>query len=122
MDFLAICSIGLKSAKNQKLINELFFGLFWFSMAQTLKNNLPKAISRQKLIVEPLKTAQIGVSVFVVYGIFHQISINLGPYWLALRDNTHYIKVLPFFSICFVNFLTKSRFPEASGNAQRQKL
>ena len=91
-------------------------------MAKTLKNNLPKASSRQKLIVEPLKTAQIGVSVFVVYGIFHQISINLGPYWLALRDNTHYIKVLPFFSICFVNFLTKSRFPEASGNAQRQKM
>ena len=58
MDFLAISSLGLKSAKNQKLMDEFFFAFFWFLMIQTLKNNIPNVISRQNLTVELLKMAQ----------------------------------------------------------------
>ena len=51
--------IGLKSI----IDGRTFFGFFWFSMAQTLKNNIPNVISRQKLTVELLKTAQITIRI-----------------------------------------------------------
>ena len=39
---MAICGPGLKGkiGQNQKLMDGFFFGFFWFSMAQTIKNNL----------------------------------------------------------------------------------
>ena len=39
---MAICGPGLKGkiGQNQKIDEWNFFGFFWFSMAQTIKNNL----------------------------------------------------------------------------------
>ena len=56
------CYLGLKSAKIKNWLT-IFFGFFWFSMAQTLKNNIPNVISRQKLTVELHKTAQITIRI-----------------------------------------------------------
>ena len=51
-----------KSPKNSKKSRTNFFGFFLFSMAQTLKNNIPNVISRQKLPMKLLKMAQIRIS------------------------------------------------------------
>ena len=57
-------------------------------MAQTIKNNIPNIISRQKLTVEPLKMAQIRIPFLALYCIFHPFDEFLAHFgsifWLLM--------------------------------------
>ena len=55
MDFFVIYHIGLKLAENQNLTDQFFFGIFWVSMAQTIKNNLPDPQNCKKWPLVPSK-------------------------------------------------------------------
>ena len=92
--------------QKSKIHGSTFFGFFWFSMAQTLKNNL---LDSRKCEIWPIvhsKRLKLGFQ-FWYFTAFLPISWVFSPFWLNILTGNGWI-------ICVHNFLVQVEYPKPS--------